>query len=198
MAIIDDWTADDIVDGDELAPSAFMSMTKQIRRQGKRKWVFNRYNAVNAMATKPTLGAAGTNTKVGTMSFQDAAIPIETFQPVKVPDDFKEDGDLKLSIYLYSATANKDALFSYSIIGVADGESVDPVPVFADTLITLPANANTLKVSTYTIPYSIHGLSRGDLLYFTLKRIGNDASDDHAAAVLVMDCEIEYSVGEND
>ena len=43
-----------------------------------------------------------------------------------------------------------------------------------------------------------HGLSRGDLLYFTLKRIGTDALDNHAAAVLVLDVVITYEVGEND
>ncbi len=198
MAIIDDYTSDAIVDDDTLAPSAFMAMADQIQANMKRKWVFNRYNAVNALGTKPTLGTAGTNTKIGTISFQDGAVPVETFQPEKVPDDFKEDGDIKLSIFLYSGTTNNDAVFSYSVIGVAEGESVDPAPAYVDNVITLPASANTLKVASYTISAAVHGLSRGDLLYFTLKRIGTDALDTLAAAVLVMSCEIEYSVGEND
>lgn len=198
MAIITDWESNAIVDDDTLAPSAFMAMADQLIRCKKRQWVFNRYNAVNALGTKPTLGTAGTNTKVGTISFQDGAVPVETWQPVKVPDDFKEDGDIKLSIFLYSGTANNNALFSYSILGVAEGESIDPAPVFVDTLITLPASANTLLVAEYTIAAAAHRLSRGDLLYFTLKRIGTDGTDNHAAAVLVMSCEIEYSVGEND
>lgn len=198
MAIIDDWTSDLIVDKDTLAPSAFMAMADQIQTNMKRKFVFNRYNAVNALGTKPTLGTAGTNTKVGTISFQDGAVPVETWQPVKVPDDFKEDGDIKLSIFLYSGTANKDAVFSYSLVGVAEGESIDPAQAYVDNVITLPAVANTLLVEEYTISSAVHGLSRGDLLYFSLKRIGTDAADTHAAAVLVMSCEIEYSVGEND
>lgn len=199
MALIDDYTSDLITDEDTLAPSAFMEMADQVQQNQKgRVWVFNRYNAVNALGTKPTLGTAGTNTKIGTISFQDGAVPVESWQPVKVPDDFKEDGDLKLSIHLYSGTANNDALFSYSILGVAAGESIDSAPVFVDTLITLPASANTLLVAEYTIAAAAHGLSRGDLLYFTLKRIGNDGTDTHAAAVLVISCEIEYQIGETD
>lgn len=198
MAIIDDWTSDLIVDEDTLAPSAFMAMADQIQTNMKRKFVFNRYNAVNALGTKPTLGTAGTNTKVGTISFQDGAVPVETWQPVKVPDDFKEDADITIDIHLYSATANNDALFSYSIIGVAEGESIDPAPSYVDVLITLPASANTLKIESVTMAAAAHGLSRGDLLYFTLKRIGTDALDNHAAAVLVLDVVITYEVGEND
>lgn len=200
MALIEDYKSDLITDEDTLAPSAFMAMADQVQQNQKgRKWVFDRYSAVNAMGTKPTLGTAGTNTKVGTISFQDAAIPIETWQPVKVPDDFKEDGDIKLSIYLYSGTANNDVMFEYSIVGVADGEGVDPVQVFVPLdAITLPSSTATLKRTTITISGAAHGLARGDLLYFALKRNGTDVADNHAAAVLVMSCEIEYQIGETD
>ena len=160
--------------------------------------MFDRYNAVNALGTKPTLGTAGTNTKIGTISFQDAVVSVETWQPVRVPDDFKEDADITIDIHLYSATANNDALFSYSIIGVASTESIDPAPSYVDVLITLPASANTLKIESVTMAAAAHGLSRGDLLYFTLKRIGTDELDNHAAAVLVLDVVITYEVGEND
>ena len=196
MAIITDWESNAIVDDDTLAPSAFMAMADQLIRCKKRQWVFDRYNAVNALGTKPTLGTAGTNTKIGTMSFADAAVSVETFQPVKVPDDFKEDADITIDIHLYSATANNDALFSYSIIGVAEGESIDPAPSYVDVLI-LPASANTLKIESVTMAAAAWAFER-DLLYFTLKRIGTDALDNHAAAVLVLDVVITYEVGEND
>jgi len=198
MAEITDWESNAIVDDDTLTPSAFMEMADQIIRCRKRQWVFDRYNAVNALGTKPTLGTAGTNTKVGTISFQDAAVPVETWQPVRVPDDFKEDADITIDIHLYSATANNNALFSYSVVGVASGESIDPAPSYVDVLITLPASANTLKIESATMTAAAHGLSRGDLLYFTLKRTGTDGTDNHAAAVLVLDVVITYEVGEND
>lgn len=199
MAEITDWESNTIVDTDTLTPSAFMDMADQIIRCRKRQWVFDRYNAVNALGTKPTLGTAGTNTKVGTISFQDGAVPIETFQPTRVPDDFKEDCDLILEIDMYSGTANNDVMFEYSLVGVADGEGVDPVPVFVPLdAITLPSSTSTLKRTTITVSGAAHGLARGDLLYFALKRNGTHASDNHAAAVLVLDVVITYEVGEND
>jgi len=199
MTTLEDWEEDPVAEGTtDISPTAFTDMTKQIKKNRYGYFHFNRYNAVNAMGTKPTLGTAGTNTKIGTMSFADGAVPIETFQPPRVPDEFKEDGDIVLEIDLYSGTANNDALFAYSIVGVADTESIDPVQVFVDTLITLPASANTLKRTTITIAGAAHGLARGDLLYFALERKGTDGTDTHAAAVLVMNCTIRYQVGEND
>lgn len=199
MAEITDWESNTIVDTDTLTPSAFMDMADQIIRCRKRQWVFDRYNAVNALGTKPTLGTAGTNTKVGTISFQDGAVPVESWQPVRVPDDFKEDGDLILEIDMYSGTANNDVMFEYSLVGVADGEGVDPVQVFVPLdAITLPSSTSTLKRTTITVSGAAHGLARGDLLYFALKRNGTHASDNHAAAVLVLDVVITYEVGEND
>lgn len=200
MVTLENWEEDPVAEGTtDISPTAFTDMTKQIKKNRYGYFHFNRYNAVNAMGTKPTLGTAGTNTKIGTMSFADAAVPIETFQPPRVPDEFKEDGDLVLEIDMYSETANNNVMFEYSIVGIADGEGVDPVHVFVPLdAITLPSSTATLKRTTITISGAAHGLARGDLLYFALKRNGTDGADNHAAAVRVTNCTIRYQLGEND
>lgn len=199
MAIIDDYTSDAIVDDDTLAPSAFMEMADQIQHNRYRQFIFDRYNAVNALATKPTLGAAGTNTKIGIISFQNAAVPVETFQPPKIPSNFKEDANITIDLYAYSTTASGDVMLEISVVGVAANESVDPAPVYiALDPITMPAATSTLVKTSITLAPAQHGLSRNDLLYLTIKREGNAAGDSHIGIYVLMGCFVTIELGEND
>lgn len=199
MVTITDYKSDSIVDDDNLAPSAFMEMADQIQDNSYGQFVFDRYNAINAWATKPTLGTAGTNTKIGIISFQNAAVPVETFSPVKVPDTFKEDANITLELFAYSTTASNDVMIEISILGVAPTESVDPAPSYiALPAITMPESTSTYVKTTVTLTPAQHGLARGDLLYLTIKREGTAAGDTHTGEYVLVHAVITYAKGELD
>lgn len=187
MAEITDWELNTYASGDTMPPSQGMSMRDQILKNAYDYWIFDYTTALNSMTTKPTKAVTGTNFKAGTLAFQDAAIPLETFQPIIAPDWIKATSDLTLKLYWYSTVTTGNIMWRHCIVPVAAGESMDPALTWVDWAVeTTPAVANTIKVSTKTITAGSHGITAGDLIYLGIGRNGTHANDTLAASAYLI------------
>jgi hypothetical protein len=186
MAEITDWRTDTYTDGDTMPPSQGMDMRDQILANRVGTWEFNYVNAINAWAVKPTRGATGTNTKIGTLSFADSVDAIETFQPVIAPAEFDSSADITIDIYWYANATSGAVIWGHSLVPVTSAESIDPAQSFTDWEPDTTATvANTVKKVSKTLTAGTHGIQPGDLIYLAIRR--NDGGEDNlvAAAVIV-------------
>lgn len=196
MAEITNWETDTYASGDTMPPSQGMSMRDQILKNAYDYWVFDYTTALNSMSVKPTKAVTGTNFKAGTLAFQDAAIPLETFQPIIAPDWIKATTDITIKLYWYSSAITGAVMWRHALVGVAAGESIDPALTWTDwTVETTPAVANTLKVSSKTVTAGSHGLSAGDLVFFGIGRNGTHASDTLTVSAMLIHAIIVWRKG---
>lgn len=152
-------------------------------------------DCVNGMGTKPTLATVGSNFKMYVAQFQDAALPVETWNTI-IPDNFLASGDITLRLIWRANATTGNIVWGHYLSGLASGEATDPTPSYTDwDAVSTAGTANLLNITSKTIAAATHGLSAGDFANLAIRRNGNAGTDTLAVSAELLLAVMYYTKG---
>lgn len=144
------------------------------------------YRAINPSARLKIDRSTDTNVEKFVVEFPDG-VTSTWDMCFPIPGDY-DGGTITAYVNLRTPATTNATRWSVDWVPIGEGEAVDAAPLKFPVTVTSPSTAN--EVSVYISP--IIAVTAGDLLMFSVQRIGADAADTNTSVAQLLHVYVQY------